>query len=135
MLENFTETSFSDNRPIPEEEDQDSIVRGGTSTHVFELPFLCTNYVEDLNIIYKQGLEIVLTKEFTDCLITEDEDNSTSTLTLKLSSEDTLQFEQNLLDVYVQLRISTIDSELLYNTPIKLILEPTLDNYREETSE
>ena len=38
MLENFTETSFSDNRPIPEEEDQDSIVRR-YFTHVFELPF------------------------------------------------------------------------------------------------
>ena len=61
----------------------------------------------------------MLTKEFTDCLITEDENNSTSTLTLKLSPEDTLQFEQNLLDIYVQLRISTIDSELLYNTPYK----------------
>lgn len=126
MLENFTETQFPDNRPIVKDEDRDSITRGATCTHIFKLPFPCAGYVQDLSIIYKQGLEIVLIKDFIDCTVTETPYKSI--IAVDLLPTDTLKFEQNLLDVYIQIKVLTINNETLYNTPIKLILEQTLDN-------
>ena len=131
MLENFTETLFPDNRPILEDVERDSITRGATCTHIFELPFRCTGYVQDLSIIYRQGLDIILIKDFIDCTLTETV--SDSIITIKLTPADTLKFEQNLLDVFVQLKVLTINNDTLYNTPIKLVLDPTLDNYPVET--
>ena len=37
MLENFTVTENSNNKPIVEIEEKDSITRGATCTHIFEL--------------------------------------------------------------------------------------------------
>jgi len=126
MLKNFTETIYPNNRPIMREEDKDTIVRGGTCIHIFRLPFPCENYVQDLKVIYKQGLEVVLIKDFADCEVIEAEHKSI--IRVNLSPADTLKFEQNLLDIYVQLKVVTIDNSTLYNTPIKLMLEQTLDN-------
>lgn len=126
MLDNFTETTLSDNRPIIIEEYKDTITRGATCTHIFNLPFPFANYVQDLVVIYKQGLEIVLIKDFADCEVEENADGSI--VTIILSPVDTLKFENNLLTIQVQLKISTISNETLYSTPITLKLEPTLDN-------
>lgn len=126
MLENFTVTSFSDNRPVAAVEEDYSVTRGATCTHIFELPFVCDGYVQELSIIYKQGLRIVLTKDLEDCELTQDQ--YSSVLTLELSSVDTLKFDENLLDIYVQLKVLTVVDETLYNAPIKLVLVQTLDN-------
>lgn len=126
MLDNFTETTLSDNRPIIIEEYKDTITRGATCTHIFNLPFPFANYVQDLSIIYKQGLEIVLIKDFADCEVEETADGSI--VTIILSPVDTLKFENNLLTIQVQLKIATVSNETLYSTPITLKLEPALDN-------
>lgn len=126
MLDNFTETILSDNRPIMIEEYKDTITRGATCTHIFNLPFPFAGYVQDLVVIYKQGLEIVLIKDFSDCEVEENADGSI--VTIILSPVDTLKFENNLLTIQVQLKIATLSNETFYSTPITLKLEPTLDN-------
>ena len=140
MLENFTETQFSDNRPVIEEEERDGIVRGATCTHIFELPFVYNDgFAESVSVIYTQGLKKVLTKNIT-IIPAQTEAEKSSTVTLTLSPEETLgYFEQTLLDVYVQLKVvtkatETKASETLFNTPIKLVIESALDTYPETAS-
>lgn len=139
FLSNFTETLFPDNRPLVPEDEQDSITIGATCTHIFDLPFLSAD-IEEAEIIYRQGLNVVLNKQTlnNDFIIEDNLDpgHESSRIVLILSPEDTLKFKPNLLDVYVQLKIIIVKPEgesesfdnVLYNTPIKLKLNVTLDN-------
>ena len=88
MLDNFTETTLSDNRPIIIEE---YIPREALPALIFNLPFPFANYVQDLFVIYKQGLEIVLIKDFADC---EEKKTQMEVLLIILSPVDTLKFEK-----------------------------------------
>ncbi|MCK9470302.1 MAG: hypothetical protein M0Q88_00925 [Bacilli bacterium] len=142
FLSNFTETEFPDNRPPVPEDEQDSITIGATCTHIFDLPFLSAD-IEEAEIIYRQGLNVVLNKQTinNDFAIEDNLDpgHEGSRIVLTLSPEDTLKFKPNLLDVYVQLKIIKVKPEaepesvdnVLYNTPIKLKLNITLDNLSE----
>lgn len=129
MLENFTETSYSDNRPLAIEEEQDSITRGATCIHIFELPFpINDGHVESLSVIYKQGIKAPVLIKNISIIPVIDPAEYLYKFEVELTPEETLSFEQNLLDIYVQLKLEK-DGQTLYNTPIKLALNPTLDNY------
>lgn len=129
MLENFTETLYPDNRPLPIEEEQDSITRGATCIHIFELPFpINDGHVESLSVIYKQGIKVPVLTKTINIIPVVDPAEYLYKFEVELTPEDTILFEQNLLDVYVQLKLEK-DRQTLYNTPIKLALNPTLDNY------
>ena len=128
MLDNYTITENSDNRIkylcMPK---QDEIIIGGSCTHVFILPFLYSDSVIESEIIYKQGLEVVLIKIGNLCDIKEDFDKQCTTLTVNLFPDDTLLFKDNLLDTSVQIKIYNIENEILYNIPNKLKIRRPLD--------
>lgn len=128
MLENYTETTNSDNRfrCLGIDKD-DEIIIGGTCTHIFILPFLYSQYVTDSKIIYKQGLNVVLEKDPQSYILEEDTEKNVTTLTLKLSPAETALFKRNLLDAFVQMRIINTDGEVLYNRLNRLIVREPLD--------
>lgn len=127
MLENFTPTINSDNRiQIVEEDIPDELIIGGTCTYVFNVPFVYSSYVKQLEFNFKQGLTIILTKTAADCKVTELSDG-TSSLILVLSADETSLFKQNYLDTYVQLKILNNKNEVIYDVPSKLVIHKPLD--------
>ena len=137
MLENFTETIRPSNRRkyICNDKIED-IVLGSTSTHVFDLAFNYTEYVQESKVIYKQGLHTVLEKDpinNPDTFLIDENDNRTI-ITIILTPEETLQFKPNYLTTTVQLKIlnkkpvsSEWSGEVLYNRPAKLRVEAPAD--------
>ena len=95
----------------------------------FELPFpINDGHVESLSVIYKQGIKVPVLTKTINIIPVVDPAEYLYKFEVELTPEDTILFEQNLLDVYVQLKLEK-DRQTLYNTPIKLALNPTLDNY------
>ena len=72
-------------------------MRGTTPTHIFTLPFE-TTLVKGVKVTYAHNGDIVLEKETQDCKL------EGNTVTLKLTQEETLLFENNQL-VQVQIRL------------------------------
>lgn len=72
-------------------------MRGTTPTHVFTLPFE-TALVKAVKVTYVHDGATVLVKENQDCTM------EGSTVTVKLTQEETLLFENNQL-VQIQLRV------------------------------
>lgn len=109
-----------------------TIMAGETTIHSFEIPFNVETDTIDCDVIYKLGLNVVLTKDITDCTFTYDEDNHKTILTCTLSSEDTMLFANTLLDAHVQIRFIMNDSSVMYTEiyPVKLI--DSLDVAKEE---
>jgi hypothetical protein len=135
ILYNFTETHNSDNRfPHIHIDDDDEIVVGSTSTHVFILPFKYSSFVTNSKVIYRQGLEVLLEKDSSSFTIEEPENPDhpmwgKTILTVKLTPEETLLFNQYvaLLDTNVQLKIETENGDILYNKVNKIKVKLPLD--------
>lgn len=72
-------------------------MRGTTPTHMFKLPF-DTAQIKSIKVTYAHDKIPVLTKLTEDCTLVD------HTITLRLTQEDTLLFENNWL-VEVQLRV------------------------------
>lgn len=73
------------------------MIQGTTPTHLFNLPFE-TSMIEAVRIVYEQNKKIILVKE--ECTMNE------NSLELKLTQEETLQFDENI-PVRIQLHIRT----------------------------
>lgn len=112
---------------------KDVIFRGTTSVHSFTIP-LNMKDIEDVVIVYVQGVTTVLTKKKSDTkdpnpikIIDEEEDDNKCTLTIDLTRENTLAFKPtySVDPVKIQLTIYQLsDSE---NTKQNVI---TSDIYR-----
>lgn len=127
ILDTFTETQNSNNRFRGHSSKEDEIIVGGTVTHVFILPFKYSEYVVDGKLLYKQGITTILEKD-SSSFVLEEKGNKTTILTVKLSPEETSLFDRFLLDTYVQLKIYTVNQEVLYNKLNKLkVIMPISD--------
>ena len=80
-------------------------MRGTTPTHTFELPFE-TALIKSVRITYAHNKKPVLVKKTEQCVM------EGSTVSVKLTQEDTLLFENNWL-VEIQLQILTKDGDAL----------------------
>lgn len=125
-LDVFTPTKYSDNRVIvlPEEKIDDIII-GATCTHIFHLGFKYSEYVKSSKVIYKQGLDVILTK-YPISYNLEETKYGTTFLTLVLTPEDTIKFRDAHLTTTVQIQITNVNGETLYNIPSKLIVKEPL---------
>lgn len=106
------------NRPRPYKDSQITIMTGETSVHSFEIPFDVKTMCEDVEVIYKLGLSVVLTKENeNDDLSIDDYDSDThsSIVSCVLSPSETMLFADTLLDTSVQLRFIMKDIEGKYD--------------------
>ena len=134
-LENFSETENSDNRKSFLKKNYiDTITIGGTSRHRFEVPFLVSEVCDYIEVIYKQGLEIVtqLLVTANDCV--EFTNKKKTLIIITLSPLETQKFGNNLLNTFVQLKIKTKNNEVFYNKPhyIKVIAPLRVDRVLEE---
>ena len=128
ILENFTETTYSYNLREPSTLDEiDEIVVGSTTTHIFEVPFKYSEVVDGLEIIYKQGFNVILVKNESNVSVEEIErpcdHRWKSIITLVLPPEDTELFGRTYMDTYVQIKIYSKENETLYTnkSPIKVV--------------
>lgn len=131
-LNNFTPTSSPNNkcRKVPVNPINELTI-GSTTTHTFSLPFIYSEYVKYCEIIYKQGLNVVLVK--TDYTVQEENlDGGCSMIRVVLSPEDTLKFNRSLLDTFVQVKIVNIKGEVSYSTPNSIKILNPLDGGNKE---
>lgn len=125
-LDNFTETRSPNNYPRYLKIDMDDeIIIGGTTTHIFKLNFKYTGFVKDCKIIYKQGFDVILEKVPTKDQIIEH--GNKTTINLVLTPEETMLFKKVYRDTFVQIKIETVDGEVLYNDKNKLVIKQPLD--------
>ena len=95
------------------------MIQGTTPTHTFNVG-IDTGNIDALRITYKQGSNIILTKEKGDCTLGEKQ------ITCKLSQEETLRFQSNV-DVRMQIRIRTNDGEAIASKIFKAPVYAVLD--------
>ena len=81
------------------------MIPGTTPKHIFKIP-LDASQIKTVHIAYAQQDELVLVKTESDCEL------NGNTVTVKLSQEDTLKFNENTM-AKVQLRIITTENESL----------------------
>lgn len=135
----FEPTKNPDNRfEFIKEDKTQEIIISGSAEHTFDLPFLYREYkigqivrpgyIKSGIIIYKQGSKIIIEKDIdpNTMIINEDFDNFCCTLDVKLKPSETQNFDETLLDTFVQLRLISINDELLYDTPHRIIVKAPL---------
>ena len=97
-----------------------SFSRGTTPTHTLTLPFE-KELLADLRINYFQDKREVLVKEKKDVNI------SGNDITLTLSQEETFKFEEGK-NVFIQLKIKTVNGKVLNSDIIEMRIDKSLDN-------
>ena len=124
-VDNYKETINPDNRHnFIFKDDTDSIIIGASCEHIFETDFRFSDYVLVGKVIYKQGLDIVLEINIEPENVKEI--GRHSVITINLTPADTSLFKQTFLDTYVQLRIMTVNHEVLYDDPHKIVVNEPL---------
>ena len=101
-----------------------TIMAGETTSHSFDIPFNVKEETLNCKVIYKLGLEDVITKEDDELIIADyDESIFKSCITCKLSPEETSLFANTLLKASVQLKFTMLDGSISYTEiyPVKLL--------------
>jgi len=134
---NFIETQNPDNiHKFIEQEQPEEITLGASAVHTFEFPFLYSEVIKHMSIIYKQGTDIVLEKTIQPEWITEiinplDEECTERTiLRIPLSPLETLLFKDTLLDTFAQLFFTAVDDSVNYTHRIPITIIIPLDKER-----
>lgn len=138
ILDDYTQTIISDNRHqfIDSNEDKDEIIIGGSCTNTFELPFLYSQYIKEGEIIYKQGLDVLLELPISLDMIEENEKCSVSIVQVTLNPSQTSLFKNTILDTYCQLRLVDINDNVMFDEPHKLkVSKPLKENLIDEEEE
>ena len=94
--------------------------RGTTPTHIFTLPF-DVSVVKTAKIIYSQFGRAILTKTGDALELTGQQ------IQTKLTQEDTLTFDCKA-DVFIQLRVLTVDGDALASNILQVPVGRCLDN-------
>lgn len=97
------------------------MIRGTTPIHTFEIPF-DVSLISDVRIIYYQDGAQVLWRDAAECEL------EGKTITIRLTQEETFQFDCKKGYVYIQLRIRTIGGEVLASDEIRVEVKRCLDN-------
>lgn len=115
MLDNYKDV---ESLPLPDNERKwlrckplDTIIVGGTCTHIFEVPIKFNEDLLKVTICYKQEARLILVKDPTE-LTTSDE-----SLFIKcdMTTDETVLFGNTLLDTEVQLKFEYADKVLFSN--------------------
>ncbi len=128
MFKNYPQPSdyIPDNRPKCFKPFKLDIMVGETSVQSFDIPFNVEEDCINWEIIYKLGLEVVLTKKKEDIdIITEDD--GTSILTCVLTPAETKLFTSTILDTFVQIKFTMKSDDVIYSDIYKVIIRNSLD--------
>lgn len=128
MFKNYPQPSdyIPNNRPRCHHPFKLDIMVGETSVQSFDIPFNVEEDCINWEIIYKLGLEVVLTKKKEDIdIITEDDE--TSILTCVLTPAETKLFTSTILDTLVQIKFIMKNGETIYSDIYKVIIRNSLD--------
>ena len=116
-----------DNYPRPFKKWELVIMSGETASHTFEIPFDVETSTNDYDILYKLGINLVLTKNKNVCETIYDEKKHRTFITCKLLPSDTLLFKNTSLQAQVQIRFKMKDSSVIYTEVYDIKLLNSLD--------
>lgn len=125
MLNDFTETIVSDNRPLAPEDDLESIVRGGTCIHLFKLPIEFEN-IKNYKVSYKQGLHTILEKDNTDCEIESLEIGEY--VKVIVTPEESRLFNSYNKYTFVQIAVMLEDDSIIYSKAHKIAVVDSIND-------
>lgn len=91
-----------------------------TPTHIFNIPFE-TDLIEKMRIVYAQNEEIILTKELSDCVLSD------KSVSVTLTQEETYLFDNKKHAVEIQLHILTTGGDSVVSNIIRVLVEKCLD--------
>lgn len=103
-----------------------NIMTGESTTHTFEIPFDVSKETLDVEIIYKLGLNVVLTKPNEEIEVLKKDKCNFSYVSCKLTPEETLLFKDTLLDTHVQLKFTMKDGTTMYSEIYKVNVKDSL---------
>lgn len=104
-----------------------SFVRGTTPTHIFPIPDPITLAdLQDYTIAYRQKRKTILIKRKEDASYLKEIDSRTN-IVMVLSQEETLLFDPRIPVVDVQIRASSIGSDVFVLGNYRLRLEDCFD--------
>ena len=101
--------------------------RGTTPTHIFPIPEpLTMSDLKDFTITYRQKNVNIITKHKEDTSVLDDVDPETNIVVI-LSQADTLMFNPRIKIVEVQIKASSIGSDVFKIGDYRLRLDDTFD--------
>ena len=130
MFDNYPQPSdyTPNNRPRHHERPVITIMTGESATHSFDVPFDLTREHINVEVMYKLGLDIVVTKTLNELDVVDNDDHDEySNVTVHLSSDETALFHNTLLDAFVQMRFTLVDGDIMYSEIYPVIVEDSLD--------
>lgn len=95
------------------------IMAGESATHTFEVPFNVTDNCDSVEVIYKLGVNVILTKVVNQ----EDINDDDNIVSVKLTPDETKLFANTYLDALVQLKFLIKDGSTLYKDGATLYSE------------
>ena len=95
------------------------MIKGTTPTHTFEVD-IDTDSIKEVKVTYSQQDKVIVEKRTEECDITQGK------IQTKLTQEETFKFDHLVL-VYAQLRILTINGDVLATDLIMLPVSKCLD--------
>lgn len=128
LFKGIDKEDIPNNRPHCRPKKDLVIMAGESTSHSFIIPFDMKEVVADCCVTYRLGLTNVLTKYFNEVeLLDYDCCKQCSILTCNLSPEDTMLFENTLLDCDVQIKFIMKDGSTLFTEIYKVKLKDSLD--------
>lgn len=125
----FTETSNSDNRTkVLSQPSIDEITVGSSCKEIFTIPLIYSHVAEGLNVIYKQGVNVILTLTENDVEIQESTETGYTTITVELSPAQTTLFKVSCLDTRVQVKFFNLDGTITYTDTQDIKVIESLDH-------
>ena len=104
-----------------------AFTRGTTPTHIFPLPDIVTmSDLKDFTIVYRQKNKNILIKHKKDTCQLDDID-STKNIVVVLSQADTLMIKKKIKIVEVQIKGSTVGSDVFILGEYRLRLDNAFD--------
>lgn len=111
---------------VVDSEYQDTIVVGGTCSHMFEVSFDVSTLVKSLTVYYKENLKIILTKSLADVTITKVSEND-NYINITLTPEESLLFGGiQRREAFIQIEFNLKDGTILFSNIFKLKILNTL---------
>ena len=104
-----------------------AFARGTTPTHIFPIPEpLTISDLKDFTIVYRQKNKNIIIKHREDTCLLDDIDNNHN-ITLILSQAETLMFDPRVKIVEVQIKASSVGSDVFKLGDYRLRLDDTFD--------
>lgn len=135
LYDNMPEDYVPNNHPKHCKCNLETVVIGASVNHVFEMPFLFSEYCKDCKVIYKQCLTNIIVKGMNELEILEEpresgECDDRTYIQVELSPEETSLFANHLEtnNTFVQLKLTLNDDSIEYSRIMPIKVLTTLDN-------